>query len=78
MIFDFLKSQTRKRRFLDDTIIHFFNKKHDKEDAINLFEKALNKGIFHETEDNEFIVPVPSMRTWLLDQFGNSCCSVKN
>jgi len=39
-------------------------------DADNLFNQALNQGIIDRRSDGYYGIPIPSMQTWLIDQYG--------
>ncbi|MCY4217216.1 MAG: ATP-binding protein [Flavobacteriaceae bacterium] len=54
----------------EDDMVSFFKKTFDYEKSKDLFDVALEKGVFHQNEDGAFVVPIPSMQTWMLHRFG--------
>ncbi|MCY4162436.1 MAG: ATP-binding protein [Flavobacteriaceae bacterium] len=56
--------------FRDESIIDFFKEKTSLEEAEKLFDRTVEKGVFHRQKNKKYSVAVPSMRTWLIDQFG--------
>jgi len=55
----------------EDDVVSFFQKTFDYEKSKDLFDTALEKGVFHQNEDGAFVVPIPSMQTWMLHRFGH-------
>lgn len=69
LLVDFLKANQELKSFSDEPIIHFFNQKyHNEEKSEQLFEKALERGLFHQNKNMRYVIPVPSMRTWLTEK----------
>ncbi|MCY4162307.1 MAG: ATP-binding protein [Flavobacteriaceae bacterium] len=69
LIAQLLKEQ--KSRFSKNDIVFFFQNKLDSNESKNLFDRALGKGVFHQNQDGFFNVPVPSMKNWLLSEYGS-------
>ncbi len=55
----------------EDDIVSFFQETFDYEKSKYLFDTTLEKGVFHQNEDGAFVVPIPSMRTWILNRFSH-------
>ncbi len=36
---------------------------------IRLFERFFQKGVFHELPNKPLVIPIPSMKTWLQEEF---------
>ncbi|MCY3998249.1 MAG: hypothetical protein OXC92_06840 [Flavobacteriaceae bacterium] len=47
-------------------IISSFEKEFPIEKSENLYERAVEKGVFHRVKDGRYIVPLPSMKHWLI------------
>ncbi len=53
-----------------DDIKSSFKQEYSKEEADHLFDKALEKGIIDERDDGDYGIPIPSMQTWLIEEYG--------
>ena len=53
-----------------DDIKSSLNQEYSKEEADYLFNKALEKGIIDERDDGDYGIPIPSMQTWLIEEYG--------
>ncbi len=53
-----------------DDIKSSFEQEYSKEEADNLFDKALKKGIIDERDDGDYGIPIPSMQAWLIEEYG--------
>ncbi len=53
-----------------DDIKSSLKQAYSKEEADNLFDKALEQGIIDERDDGDYGIPIPSMHTWLIDAYG--------
>ncbi len=53
-----------------DDIKSSFEQEYSKEEADSLFDKALKKGIIDERDDGDYGIPIPSMQTWLIEEYG--------
>ena len=77
--FDVRKSITQlinKKRTTENltrkNIVDIFQKEYSIEESKNLFEKILSKGIVHINNREYYSIPIPSMRNWLLSEYGNN------
>ncbi|MCY4298621.1 MAG: ATP-binding protein [Flavobacteriaceae bacterium] len=52
-------------------IICSFKKEFPTEKSEDLFERVVEKGVFHRIDDGRYIVPVPSMKHWLMSHQWN-------
>jgi len=52
-----------------EDIISVIKEEYSDEEAIKLFMKALERGIIDEREDGDYGIPIPSMHTWLVDEY---------
>ena len=41
------------------------------EQASNMFDKLLHRGVIAQSADGEYIIPIPSMRDWLLTKYAS-------
>ncbi len=41
-----------------------------REDAVEVFRRALRQGILDERTDGDYAIPIPSMHTWLVSEYG--------
>ncbi len=53
-----------------DDIKSSLKQEYSKEEADYLFNKALEKGIIDERDDGDYGIPIPSMQTWLIEEYG--------
>ncbi len=53
-----------------DDIKFSLKQEYSKEEADHLFNKALEKGIIDERDDGDYGIPIPSMQTWLIEEYG--------
>ncbi len=53
-----------------DDIKSSLKQEYSKEEADDLFDKALAKGIIDERDDGDYGIPIPSMQTWLIEEYG--------
>ncbi len=51
-------------------IMSVLMQEYDEQFAEDLFNKALKKGIIDERDDGRYGVPIPSMQTWLIEEYG--------
>ncbi len=52
------------------SILTILNEEYPPEVADNLFKRALEQGILDKHEDGRYGVPIPSMQTWLIEEYG--------
>ncbi len=52
------------------SIVAILNEEYPPEVADSLFKQALEQGIIDERDDGRYGVPIPSMQTWLIDEYG--------
>ena len=65
-----LQQNKNLKSFSEENIIEFINKKLSLEELEKLYKRLVQDGIFHRNKKKEYIVPVPSMRTWLINEYG--------
>ena len=63
--------QKKKSQQSKNDIISFFQSTWNHQQSKELFDMALEKGVFHQKEEGAYVVPIPSMQTWILDRFGD-------
>ncbi|MCY4215650.1 MAG: ATP-binding protein [Flavobacteriaceae bacterium] len=63
-----LKKKSQRSK---NDIISFFQNTLNRQQSKELFDMALEKGVFHQNEEGEYVVPIPSMQTWILTKFGD-------
>ncbi len=54
-----------------DDIMSALKEEYSHEEAGNLFNKALERGIIDEREDGDYGIPIPSFHTWLIDEYAS-------
>jgi len=42
---------------------------HERKTIINTFNNVLDQGIIDEHEDEDYGIPIPSLNTWLVDEY---------
>lgn len=65
----FLDVSQNQEVFSAEVIIEFLNKTYSLNESERIFHLAVEKGVFHRNKDKDYTVPIPSMRTWLVNQF---------
>jgi len=53
-----------------EDIIDIIKHEYGQKEAEDLFNKALDQGIIDERKSGRYGIPIPSMQTWLLDEYG--------
>ena len=43
---------------------------HSREDAVEVFRRVLRQGILDECTNGDYAIPIPSMQTWLVSEYG--------
>ncbi|MCY4266724.1 MAG: hypothetical protein OXC67_02415 [Flavobacteriaceae bacterium] len=51
--------------------INYFNDHNVIKNPKSFFNELVQRGVFHKQKDGSYSVPMPSMRTWMIEQFGN-------
>ncbi|MCY4216761.1 MAG: ATP-binding protein [Flavobacteriaceae bacterium] len=62
----FLQQNQNQESFSKDTILEFFRRYYPFEKSMNIYFRLVEKGVFHRNSDRKYIIPVPSMRKWLM------------
>jgi len=51
------------------TILDALEEQYPSEEALKVFERALRQGILDERPNGDYAIPIPSMQTWLVDEY---------
>ncbi len=68
-IAEYIDDTKMKQEFRQDDFMIFLKKKTSFQKANELFEKAVQQGVFHQNKNKTYIIPIPSMKTWFLEKF---------
>ena len=58
--------------FDKEKIIDFFKDNVGFDAGLELYERFVQDGVLHRNENKDYMIPIPSMRTWLINQFGQN------
>ncbi|MCY4298363.1 MAG: ATP-binding protein [Flavobacteriaceae bacterium] len=72
LVVSFFKQHSKKNLFTDQEVIAFFEQTLNYEKADQLFEKAWQRGIFHQVDEHGYRVSVPSMKDWFCHHYGKN------
>ncbi len=50
-------------------VLRILTRNHSREEAKQVFEGIVHKGVLAQTREGDFAVPIPSMQDWLVDQY---------
>ncbi len=64
--------KTLPKFFRKSEVIHFFTKEESLLKPEELFQNCLSRGIFHLNNNRLFSVPIPSFKTWLIDEYSRN------
>ena len=72
LISSFLKKNKDFIFFDKEKIIDFFKDNVGFDAGLELYERFVQDGVLHRNENKDYMIPIPSMRTWLINQFGQN------
>ncbi|MCY4162306.1 MAG: ATP-binding protein [Flavobacteriaceae bacterium] len=73
MIVDLLNSVDENVGLGRNRIITYFQKTLSLEKSELFFEKLFRKGVLHLNQKSNYEIPIPSMKTWLVENYGGEC-----